>query len=100
MSPHGRCAVCGVRDAHVEDHDHETGLTRGFLCSHCNSKEPGGIAGPVDRFDRYRAMNPASILGLRIGYVGMFWTGPDEPVPIETHGSYALAARYGQRHDS
>jgi hypothetical protein len=37
------------------------------------------------------------MLGLVIKYVGAFWTGPDDPVPIEQHASYALAERYGQR---
>jgi len=90
-----RCAICGARESHVEDHDHATGLTRAFLCTHCNWLEPGG----GDRFDRYRAKNPASMLGLVINYVGAFWTGPDDPVPIDQHGSYVLAGRYGQRTD-
>ena len=39
----GLCAVCGVdlsilkpRQRHV-DHDHDTGLVRGWLCHHCNT---------------------------------------------------------------
>lgn len=37
----GKCAICGggptVYDVYVVDHDHDTGETRGLLCSHCNS---------------------------------------------------------------
>lgn len=62
----GRCAVCGLdkRSRMVEDHEHATGLTRGFLCWSCNQKEPlrGGL------FDRYRERPPTVMLGLRINY--------------------------------
>lgn len=63
----GRCAVCGtVRRSLIEDHSHETGLTRGFLCQSCNVREGyrwGGV------YARYRERNPASILAIRIPYV-------------------------------
>jgi hypothetical protein len=73
-----RCAVCNGH-SDVLDHDHETGLVRGWLCRFCNGQEPGdGI--PGGRFDRYRSRNPASILGLTIRYYSPF-TGWAEPMP-------------------
>ena len=70
-----RCAVCkGCSD--VLDHDHETGLVRGWLCRFCNSQEGHGYI-PGGRYERYRAKNPASILGLAIRYYSPFagWAG-------------------------
>ena len=41
----GRCAICGVHHSELNDrehfnlfvdHDHETGIVRGLLCTHCN----------------------------------------------------------------
>lgn len=37
----GRCGICGVPQVELTkqfaiDHDHETGIVRGLLCSHCN----------------------------------------------------------------
>jgi hypothetical protein len=32
----GPCEICLVRQAEVVDHDHDTGLFRGFLCGLCN----------------------------------------------------------------
>lgn len=64
-----RCAVCGCSKARLfEDHDHDTGWVRGWLCQSCNLREPGAVPGhphPVDRrLVRYRRWNPARILGL------------------------------------
>jgi site-specific recombinase XerD len=64
----GRCAVCGHRRADlVTDHDHRTGLARGFLCRSCNSFEGhdrsgGGV------FQAYRQRNPASMLEVTTPY--------------------------------
>lgn len=73
----GRCAICGVARVHlVDDHDHSTGMTRGYLCRGCNVGEGVSVL-PV--FDKYRARNPASILGVRLPYTGIGWK---DGVPI------------------
>lgn len=33
----GPCDICGIVARRVWDHDHETGLARGWLCSNCNT---------------------------------------------------------------
>jgi hypothetical protein len=75
------CAVCGdlgrgLTPALVEDHDHETGLIRGYLCRRCNSSE---WCSDSDLFRKYRDRTPASILGLRLLYTGGW--GPAITVP-------------------
>lgn len=66
----GRCATCGAQRVQlVEDHDHDTGLIRGYLCRSCNGRE-----GTATRYDdhiwsRYRRRNPASILGIVERYI-------------------------------
>lgn len=72
----GRCAVCGrvpglAHPRLAEDHDHRTGLVRGWLCRSCNSLE-GRRTGGV--WAAYRERHPAQILGVRIYYVGYTWT--------------------------
>lgn len=80
----GRCAVCGDdRQELVEDHDHDSGLTRGYLCRSCNLGE-GVHRSPV--FDLYRERYPTLILGLTIPYSGWGWAdgkriAPDPPGP-------------------
>jgi Recombination endonuclease VII len=58
-----RCAVCGIPlpSSSVVDHDHYTGLARGFLCRSCNTYE---AFGSLVIFDRYRLVNPASVCGV------------------------------------
>jgi hypothetical protein len=68
----GRCAICGLRGNPIEDHDHDTGLTRGWLCRGCNASEglnrdPGGIYG------LYRRRYPLLILGVEQRYSGWGW---------------------------
>jgi len=67
-----RCGICGYRwDRQVIDHDHETGLIRGYLCRSCNTLE--GNRGYVDNeFTRYRERNPASICGYHDYYYDPF----------------------------
>ena len=63
-----RCGICGMRwPDQVIDHDHETGLIRGYLCRSCNTLEGNGDDGE-DEFTRYRERNPASICGYRDYY--------------------------------
>lgn len=52
----------------VEDHDHDTGLTRGFLCNAHNSLEGWGSCYPP--VVRYRKRPPAVILGIVHHYSG------------------------------
>lgn len=60
-----RCAMCGHREKLVRDHDHETGLIRGLLCSRCNTSE--GIGNP--EMDRWCAgENVAALLGIHEVY--------------------------------
>lgn len=61
----GRCAICGGAGAGVTDHDHATGLVRGYLCHRCNILE--GLR-PGAPFDQYRERHPTAILGLTIRY--------------------------------
>lgn len=60
------CAICEHRTKLVCDHDHRTGLVRGYLCVSCNARE--GHAGNDGVFAKYRQRNPASILGIRARY--------------------------------
>ncbi|WP_425498863.1 endonuclease domain-containing protein [Natronoglycomyces albus] len=62
----GSCAICGVKPEKLDlDHDHDSGLIRGFLCRSCNARE---ARSQDEVFVRYRHRNPASILGLKIVY--------------------------------
>lgn len=64
----GQCAVCGTRAGrHVTDHDHETGLVRGFLCWACNVMEPNAGENS-DLFAPYRERPPAVICGVACLY--------------------------------
>jgi hypothetical protein len=66
-----RCAVCASSGVDlVEDHDWNTGLTRGFLCESCNSRE--GHAGDVEPWTAYRQNPPTKLLGMTIQYVNPF----------------------------
>ena len=58
----GRCAICGRKPSSGldTDHDHETGLIRGYLCRSCNTAEGCGRGG---KFAKYRERCPAVICG-------------------------------------
>jgi hypothetical protein len=65
----GRCAVCGVRGMHLaEDHDHVSGLVRGYLCRSCNTREGLNREENASPFARYRVKHPTTILGLELRY--------------------------------
>lgn len=77
----GRCAICDQRDALIEDHDHVTGLVRGYLCRSCNIRE-GVYSASASIFGRYRERHPASMLGLRLVYFGPFHEDGAQPEPV------------------
>jgi hypothetical protein len=76
----GRCAICGTHPGTglVLDHDHATGLVRGYLCRSCNGREAGDHPGH-ELFGLYRRRHPAGILGLRLRYVDPYTRRPAEP---------------------
>jgi hypothetical protein len=65
----GCCAICGDRPATlVLDHDHRTGLMRGYLCHPCNLMESRRKGEPHGPFAKYRERNPATILNVDLIY--------------------------------
>ena len=63
---HDRCGMCGLRwPRQVIDHDHETGLIRGYLCRSCNTSE--GLSDGAG-FVKYRKRYPALICGYQAYY--------------------------------
>lgn len=77
-----RCALCGVRPSPlVRDHDHRTGLIRGYLCQSCNIAEGmhrGEAEGP---YAKYRARNPATMMGLSMTYTDGWGYEVRDPSP-------------------
>jgi hypothetical protein len=73
----GRCGVCPTGYAECLDHDHVTGLARGYLCRSCNFGECRSYSA-ADVFARWRACPATAVLGLRFigGNGGRDWTGP------------------------
>jgi hypothetical protein len=60
------CAMCGVAPLEIiTDHDHATGLVRGYLCPGCNTAEgkPGRLSAAI--VAGYRERHPSAILGHR-----------------------------------
>jgi hypothetical protein len=88
------CAICESRHDLVCDHDHRTGLVRGYLCASCNTRE--GHAGNDGAFGKYRERNPASILGIKIRYYSPItgWAEPavDAAESLDASPVYRLAA--------
>lgn len=64
-----RCGICGKGRGSLLDHDHRTGLSRGWLCRRCNGGE-GFAADPTDVFARWRARPAAAVLGVSFRYSG------------------------------
>jgi hypothetical protein len=68
------CAMCGgsatIAGRMVMDHDHATGLNRGWLCRSCNSVEPHA---ETPWWVAWRAgQNPAGMLGVEEPYVHLW----------------------------
>lgn len=65
----GRCAMCDKTGSPlVLDHDHDTGLIRGYLCRSCNTQE--GFGRHLPRFIRWRnGWNPARLMGIEEQYI-------------------------------
>ncbi|MEU7206101.1 endonuclease domain-containing protein [Streptomyces sp. NPDC045470] len=81
-----RCAVCGQTGHRlVLDHDHATGLVRGWLCNSCNTRE-GTAVGPGSVYALYRQRPPTAILGLTIRYRDPLTGRPATPAPPRTDG--------------
>lgn len=90
----GHCAACGAFDRSdlQLDHDHATGLIRGWLCLTCNYAEPGATDGALAR---YRERNPASMLGIQARYYHPFfgWAEPQTfTLALADDPSYLVAA--------
>lgn len=56
--------ACGY-EAFFDDHDHDTGDTRGYLCPSCNGLE--GIS-PRPIYENYRRRPPVAIVGVQLRY--------------------------------
>ena len=89
-----RCAICGdPRSRLVADHDHDTGLVRGYLCPPCNTQE-GFPVDYEDTFAQYRKMYPTRQLGISIVYWDPFhgYAQPKryERTPYYEHPAFLL----------
>ena len=79
---HDGCAICGgIGLRVVEDHDHATGLTRGWLCDPCNGREGYRWRGV---YAMYRECNPAVIFGFSVRYIDRVTGLAAEPQPTLT----------------
>ena len=95
-----RCAICGGYSERL-DHDHKTAMVRGWLCHCCNVGE-GFLDMPGGRFERYRASNPASILGIQIRYHSPIfgWAEPEPSQEEMDAAAYRVAARLAELYSS
>jgi Recombination endonuclease VII len=86
----GRCAICSIPATDL-DHDHDSGLVRGWLCGLCNKRgqHASHYAGAWADYERH---NPAALLGIAtvwrdIGQRGFRIPRPREgsiPIPALT----------------
>jgi hypothetical protein len=71
------CAFCGRKSNTVLDHDHETGMTRGYICRRCNRIESVSHGDDHPLYGEWQAWragrNPATILGVAEPYNGFGW---------------------------
>lgn len=94
-----RCAVCGCKSARdggerlILDHDHESGLSRGYLCDSCNRNE-GWRSDYDDPWAKYRRRNPASMFGVEEVYQGPWWHPSDAKRPAPAVLAW-INERYG-----
>lgn len=78
-----RCAICGRAEVgSVLDHDHQSGLARGWTCRTCNVQE-GRSRRPLSRYARWRACPATAMLGLLLPYGGG-WDNFDGQIDIWT----------------
>ncbi|RIH58131.1 hypothetical protein D3C59_37105 [Streptomyces sp. SHP22-7] len=75
---HGRCAICGAAADLLQDHDHRTGLVRGYLCTGCNTRE--AHYGDAALLREVPPASPAVILGVSIRYVHPVTGQPARPM--------------------
>lgn len=71
----GRCAICGGgQRVLVEDHDHTSGLVRGWLCRSCNTREGSSRRRSTAEsgLAKYRRRPPAVMLGVHVRYWNPF----------------------------
>ena len=91
----GRCGICGVHQEkcsrrHALDHDHDTGLVRGLLCTGCNLQEGWS---PNILFRRWKSgMNPCAIFGWHY-----YHRGASAPLPITAAQASLLESRAAER---
>lgn len=89
-----RCAFCGIRpwNGTVLDHDHTTGMTRGYLCQRCNLREARAM---TEEWERWReGCNPAVMYGRSVLYISPFGRVPViDPPPLSEEERERLFAQ-------
>lgn len=80
----GRCAVCGETSEGrlVRDHDHDSGMIRGLLCSGCNTLEGWSSS---QLFANYRRRHPAALLAVKVLYLPAGFRPGAGHLPFTSH---------------